>query len=196
MTSAGRMATQFTQLVHLAITCTSLHISVQEQHRNLVLAPNDRVGSRRLTFIAHTHARVTPYACVRCLPRMGRAAQMSGVTRLVGVQRTVQKQDNVKSEPKYLTFEESPIRAFYFWILTCSPVALLPSTVGWLLRFAESPAVSSVQHSFMHLALQLRTLRRASRALHPVLRDPSPRNVAQASSCVYWMDLHHGQTHR
>ena len=45
---------------------------------------------------------------------MGRAAQVSGVARLVGVQRTVQNNDNVKSEPKYLACEQSPIRAFYF----------------------------------------------------------------------------------
>ena len=46
--------------------------------------------------------------------RMGRAAQVSGVARLVGVQRTVQNNGNVKSEPKYLACEQSPIRAFYF----------------------------------------------------------------------------------
>ena len=45
--------------------------------------------------------------------RMGRAAQVSGVVRLVGVQRTVQNNGNVKSEPKYLACEESPVRAFY-----------------------------------------------------------------------------------
>ena len=46
--------------------------------------------------------------------RMGRAAQVSGVARLVGVQRTVQNNGNVKSESKYLACEQSPIRAFYF----------------------------------------------------------------------------------
>ena len=45
---------------------------------------------------------------------MGRAALVSGVVRLVGVPRTVQKNGNVKSEPEYLAYEESPIRAFYF----------------------------------------------------------------------------------
>ena len=45
---------------------------------------------------------------------MGRAAQPSGVALLVGmrVQRTAQKK--VKSEAKYLAFEEPPIHAFYF----------------------------------------------------------------------------------
>ena len=46
--------------------------------------------------------------------QMGHTAQVSGVARLVGVQRTVQNNSNVKSEPKYLACEESPICAFYF----------------------------------------------------------------------------------
>ena len=45
--------------------------------------------------------------------RMGRVAQVSGVARLVGVQRAVQNNGNVNSEPKYLACEESPVRAFY-----------------------------------------------------------------------------------
>ena len=45
---------------------------------------------------------------------MGRVALASGIARLVVVQRTVQKNSNVKSEPKYLACEESPVRAFYF----------------------------------------------------------------------------------
>ena len=36
------------------------------------------------------------------------------LVQLVGVQRTVQNNGNVKSEPKYLACEQSPIRAFYF----------------------------------------------------------------------------------
>ena len=42
---------------------------------------------------------------------MGCAAQVSGVARLVGVQRTVQNNGNVKSESKYLACEESQICA-------------------------------------------------------------------------------------
>ena len=45
---------------------------------------------------------------------MGCAAQVSGVARLMGVQRTVQNNSNAKNEAKYLTCEESPIHAFYF----------------------------------------------------------------------------------
>ena len=38
---------------------------------------------------------------------MRRAAQVSVVARLVGVQRAVQNNGNVKGEPKYLACEES-----------------------------------------------------------------------------------------
>ena len=48
---------------------------------------------------------------------MGCAAQMLGVAHLVGVQRTVQNNGNVKSEPKCLACEESSIHAFYFELL-------------------------------------------------------------------------------
>ena len=53
--------------------------------------------------------RMMPHA------RMGRAAQVSGVASLalVGVQRAAQNNGNVKSEPKYLACEESPVCAFY-----------------------------------------------------------------------------------
>ena len=47
---------------------------------------------------------------------MGCAAQVSGVAHLVGVQRTVQENGNVKSKAKYLACEEPPICAFYFWL--------------------------------------------------------------------------------
>ena len=66
-----------------------------------------------------THA----YDALRCVKRqclcalrmrMGRAAQVSGVARLVGAQKTVQNNGNVKSESKYLACEESPVCAFYF----------------------------------------------------------------------------------
>ena len=110
---------------------------------------------------------------------MGRVALASGIARLVLVQRTVQKNSNVKSEPKYLACEESPICAFYFWTLSCSSVALFASTVGWLLCFfvSELPAVSCVQHSFLHLAPQIQTSQRASHTALPVLHSQ------ETSSC-------------
>ena len=61
--------------------------------------------------------------------RMGCAAQVSGVARLVGVQRTVQKNGNVKNEAEYLACEEPPIVLSTFdSTLSCSSVALLAST--------------------------------------------------------------------
>ena len=80
----------------------------------------------------------------------------------------------MKSEPKYLACEESPIRV----LSTFELFSVLPS-LYWLLWWAdffafiatESPAVGCVQHSFMHLALQIRTSRRASRTALPVLRS-------------------------
>ena len=49
----------------------------------------------------------------KCYVQVGRAAKVSGVFRLVGVQRTVQNNSNAKSEPKYQAYEESPVCAFY-----------------------------------------------------------------------------------
>ena len=40
--------------------------------------------------------------------------QVSGIARLVGVQRAVQNNGYMKSEPKYLTCEESPTRVSTF----------------------------------------------------------------------------------
>ena len=44
----------------------------------------------------------------------GVGVRLSGVAHLVGAQRTVQNNGYVKSEPKYLACEESPMHAFYF----------------------------------------------------------------------------------
>ena len=82
-----------------------------------------------------THAYDASRHSKRPAALMGHAVLVSGVARLVGVERTVQKNGNVKSEPKYLAGEESPIRAFYFWTLSCPSVALFASTVGWFLCF-------------------------------------------------------------
>ena len=64
--------------------------------------------------IRTTHAYDALCRSKRPTVRMGRAALVSGVVHLVGVQRTVQKNGNMKSEPKYQACEESPIRVFYF----------------------------------------------------------------------------------
>ena len=68
--------------------------------------------------------------CAKRHARMGHTVQVSGVAHLVGGQKTLQNNGNVKSKPKYLACEESPIRAFYFLTLSCSSVALLASMVS------------------------------------------------------------------
>ena len=45
--------------------------------------------------------------------QVGHAAKVSGISRLVGVQRAVQNNGDVKSEPKIPDCEESPVHAFY-----------------------------------------------------------------------------------
>ena len=59
--------------------------------------------------------RMMPRAAPSAMRGWGarRRCQALGVALLVGVQRTVQNNGNVKSEPKYLACEESPVRAFY-----------------------------------------------------------------------------------
>ena len=111
--------------------------------------------------------------CTKCYARMGRAAQVSGFARLVGAQRTVQKNDNVKSEPKYLAYEGSPICVLYFWTLSCSSVALLASTVDWLLCFVFSQSHQPLALFSTRLCTWLRkihTLQRANCAVLPILR--------------------------
>ena len=64
--------------------------------------------------IRTTHAYDALCRSKRPAVQMGRTVLVSGVVHLVGVQRTVQKNGNMKSEPEYLACEESPICAFYF----------------------------------------------------------------------------------
>ena len=76
-----------------------------------------RVSADTSMHVIHVFTRSThAYDASRRSKRhvqVGRAAKVSGVFRLVGVQRTVQNKSNVKSEPKYLACEESPICTFY-----------------------------------------------------------------------------------
>ena len=50
--------------------------------------------------------------------------QVSGIAQLVGVQRAVQNNGNVKSEPKYLACEESLAHPFDCWIFLFSSCSL------------------------------------------------------------------------
>ena len=60
--------------------------------------------------------------------QMGRMAQVSGVACLVGVQRAVQNNGNVKSEPKIPGCEESPV------VLFTVKLFLVLFLLSWLLR--------------------------------------------------------------
>ena len=62
---------------------------------------------------------------------MGHAALVSGVACLVGVQRTVQKNGNVKSEPKYLAVKNLQ------YVLSTFELFLVLPLLYWLLRLAD-----------------------------------------------------------
>ena len=89
--------------------CTKLLSLPDNAKKNSIFSPSAKTRT--------THAHDASRRSKRHA-RMGRAAQVSGVARftfsIMGVQRTVQNNGNVKSEPKYLACEESPVRAFYF----------------------------------------------------------------------------------
>ena len=65
----------------------------------------------------HTYTRSTHVYDASCCSKrhvqVGCAAKMSGISRLVGVQRAVQNNGKMKSEPKIPDYEDSPVRAFY-----------------------------------------------------------------------------------
>ena len=63
--------------------------------------------------------------------QVGRAAQVSGVSRLVGVQRAVQNNGNVKSEPKYLTVKNLQ------YVLSTVELFLLLFLLSLLLRWTD-----------------------------------------------------------
>ena len=100
-----------------------------------------------------THAYDTSHHSKHHAAWMGRATQVSGIVRLVGVQRTVQKNGNVKSEANtWLVKNLQYVLSTSDSTLSCSSVPLLASTAGWLLClfFLELPAVGCVQHSTIH----------------------------------------------
>ena len=51
--------------------------------------------------------------CSKHHVQVGCMAKVSGVSRLVGVQRAVKNNGNMKSEPKIPGCEQSPVHAFY-----------------------------------------------------------------------------------
>ena len=59
---------------------------------------------------------------------MGRVAQVSGVARLVRVQRAVQNNGNMKGEPKYLNLQ---------YVLSTVELFLVLFLLSWLLRWTD-----------------------------------------------------------
>ena len=66
-----------------------------------------------ITYLLGVHMRMMPCAAPSAHVQVGHAVKVSGISCLVGVQRAVQNNGNMKSEPKIPGCEESPIRAFY-----------------------------------------------------------------------------------
>ena len=114
---------------------------------------------------------------------MGCAAQVSGVARSVGVQRTVQNNGNVKSELKYFGLCKNLQN-----VLSTFELSLVLS-LSWFLRwadffafsFSELPAVGCIQHSSIHLAPQNTNVAKGQLRCPPI--PPSPRKVVLTSSC-------------
>ena len=111
-----------------------------------------------------------------------------------GAQRTLQNNGNVKSEPKYLAYEGSPVSAFYCWTLSCSLLALrwtdLPLCF-FFVRVASHPAALSTH--FCTWLRQIRMLRRPSCAVVPILRHQNTssrrRHVHMVSDILSGRDL-------
>ena len=109
---------------------------------------------------------------------MGRTAQVSGVAPLVGVQRTVQNNSNVKSEPKYLAVKNLQ------YVLSTLELCLVLLLLSWLLRWADFFAF------FFFLRVASRQLRSVCVYCEGlvVLSSPSSvvrhqKNIVQTSSC-------------
>ena len=63
--------------------------------------------------------------------QVGRTAQVSGISHLVGVQRAVQNNGNMKSEPKYLAVKNLQ------YVLFTVELFLVLFLLSWLLRWTD-----------------------------------------------------------
>ena len=85
---------------------------------------------------------------------IGRAAQVAGVTRLVGVQRAAQNNGNVKNECKLSGLWRISSTCFllliFFLFSSCS-LSFYDGLTSWFYSLSESLAVSCVQQSLLHL---------------------------------------------
>ena len=88
--------------------------------------------------------------------QVGCTTKVSGVSRLVGVQRAVQNNGDVKSEPKIPGCEvsqgqymPSTVELFLFFFF-CS-LGFYGGLTSWFYSLSESLAVGRIQHSLLHL---------------------------------------------
>ena len=88
-----------------------------------------------IVYTRTTHA----YDASQCHVQMGRAAQVSGFARLMGAQRTVQKNDNMRSEPKYLAVKNLQ------YMLSTFELFLVVLLLSWLLQWADFFAFFSLR---------------------------------------------------
>ena len=104
----------------------------------------------------------------------GRIARVLGVVCLVWVQRTVQNNDNVKSEIKYLACARISNKCF----LLLNSFSFFRRSIGFylgqtsLLFVSELPAISCVSICLCTWICKIRTLRRASHTVLPFLHRP------------------------
>ena len=81
--------------------------------------------------------------------------KVSGDAHLMGVQRTVQNNSNVKSEPKHLACEDQYMLSTFELLFFCRSLSIYGGLTFCLFFFSsESCTVGRVQHSFMHLTPQ------------------------------------------
>ena len=106
--------------------------------------------------------------------QVGRAAKVSGVSRLVGVQRALRNNGNMKSEPKYLAVKNLQ------YVLSTVELFLVLFLLSWLLRWTDLLVLFFVRVASHRLHS---TLDRFCTPLRCPLRPLSPKNVILMSLC-------------
>ena len=110
-------------------------------------------------------------------------AQPSGIARLVGVQRAVQNNGNMKSEAKYLAVKDlqymlSTVELFLF--SSCF-LGFYGGLTSWFYSLSESLAVGCVHHMLLHLTPPNTYIAKAQPCCPS--RPPSAKN-AVPTSCI------------
>ena len=158
-----------TQL-ELLLCCGNTYTDIMPTGNNKLICFDDYIITRS------TH----PYDASRCSKRHalmgGCGASVRHCLFILGVQRAAQNNNgNVKSEPKYLACEESPVRAFYCWTLSCS-LGFYSGLTSLFYSLSESLVVGCVQHSLLHLTLPNTYVAKAKPRCPS--RPPSPKKMS------------------